>query len=62
MTKFVRFNDATTKRGVMVNPDKVQLLEDATDVASPKVCIILGPGQSMLVDGQLDVVVRQLSE
>ena len=60
MTKFVRFKDSTTKREVMVNPDKVQLLEDATDNAGPKVCIILGPGQLMAVDGLLDEITQKL--
>jgi hypothetical protein len=45
----------------MINPEKVQLLEDATE-NSPKVRIIFGPGQSMVVDGSLDEVARKLSE
>ena len=60
--KFVRFKDAFTRREVLINADRVQLLEDATENSHPKVRIIFGPGQSMVVDGQLDDVARKLSE
>ena len=62
MIRFVRLRDASSKCETMVNPDKVQLLEDASDNSGPKVRIIFGPGQSMLVDGRLDDVVRQLRD
>jgi len=45
----------------MVNPEVVQLLEDATDRTGSKVRIIFGMGQSMLVDGGLDDVAQKLS-
>jgi hypothetical protein len=60
--KFVRFKDAFTRREVLINADRVQLLEDATENSHPKVRIIFGPGQSMVVDGQLDDVAGKLSE
>jgi hypothetical protein len=46
----------------MINPDCVQLLEDATENSHLKVRIIFGPGQSMVVDGGLDEVARKLSK
>jgi hypothetical protein len=61
MPKFVRFRDVATKRDTLINPEVVQLLEDATDRAGSKVRIIFGTGQSMLVEGELDDVVRKLS-
>jgi len=61
MLKFVRFRDVATKRDTMINPEVVQLLEDATDQAGSKVRIIFGTGQSMLVEGGLDDVARKLS-
>jgi hypothetical protein len=61
MPKFVRFRDVTTRRDTLINPEVVQLLEDATDRAGSKVRIIFGTGQSMLVEGELDDVVRKLS-
>jgi len=60
--KLVRFTDAFSRRETMINPDSVQLLEDATENSHPKVRIIFGPGQSMVVDGSLDEVARKLSE
>jgi hypothetical protein len=62
MIKFVRFKDAFTRRGVLLNSDKVQLLEDATESSGPRVRIIFGPGQSMVVEGSLDEIARKLSE
>jgi len=61
MPKFVRFRDVATRRDTLINPEVVQLLEDATDRAGSKVRIIFGTGQSMLVEGGLDDVVRKLS-
>ena len=61
MPKFVRLRDVSTKRDTMVNPEVVQLLEDATDRTGSKVQIIFGMGQSMLVEGGLDDVARKLS-
>jgi hypothetical protein len=60
--KLVRFKDAFSRRETMINPDSVQLLEDATEGSGPKVRIIFGPGQSMVVDGSLDEVAQKLSE
>ena len=60
--KLVRFIDAFSRRETMINPDSVQLLEDATENSHPKVRIIFGPGQSMVADGSLDEVARKLSE
>ena len=60
--KLVRFKDAFSRRETMINPDSVQLLEDATESSHPKVRIIFGPGQSMVVDGSLDEVAQKLSE
>jgi hypothetical protein len=60
--KLVRFKDTFSRHETMINPDKVQLLEDATENSHPKVRIIFGPGQSMVVDGSLDEVARKLSE
>ena len=60
MPKFVRFGDVATRRDTLINPEIV-LLEDATDRAGSKVRIIFGTGQSMLVEGELDDVVRKLS-
>ena len=60
--KLVRLTDAFSRRETMINPDSVQLLEDATENSPPKVRVILGPGQSMVVDGSLDEVARKLSE
>ena len=62
MIKFVRLKDAFSRRETMINPDKVQLLEDATENSHPKVRIVFGPGLSMVVDGSLDEVARKLSE
>ena len=62
MIKFVRLKDAFTRRETMINIDKVQLLEDATENSDLKVRIIFGPGQSMVVDGSLDEVAQKLSE
>jgi hypothetical protein len=45
----------------MINLDKVQLLEEATENSHSKVRIIFGPGQSMVVNGSLDEVARKLS-
>ena len=61
MPKFVRFRDVATRRDTLINPEVVQLLEDATDRAGSKVRIIFGTGQSMLVEGELDDVARKLS-
>jgi hypothetical protein len=36
MIKFVRLKDAFTRRATMINTDKVQLLEDATEASGPK--------------------------
>ena len=46
----------------MINPDSVQLLEDATENSHSKVRIMFGPGQSMVVDGSLDDIARKFSE
>jgi hypothetical protein len=62
MIKFVHFTDAFSRRETMINPDRVQLLEDVTEDSHPRVRIIFAPGQSMVVEGSLDEVVRKLSE
>jgi len=59
--KLVQFKDSVSKRETMVNPEKVQLLEDETDHSGARV-IIFGPGQSVVVDGNLEDVARQLSK
>ena len=60
--KLARFTNAFSRRETMINPEKVQLLEDATENSHPKVRIIFGPGQSMVVDGSLDEIARKRSE
>jgi hypothetical protein len=62
MKKLVRFKDDFSWRETMINPDRVQLLEDATEESHPRVRIIFGPGQSMVVAGSLDEIARLLSE
>jgi hypothetical protein len=62
MTRFVQLKDSISKRETMVNPERVQLLEDETDGSGARVRIIFGPGQSMLVEGKLEDVAEQLSK
>ena len=60
MPKFVRFKDVSNKSDTLINPEVVQLLEDATDRVGPKLRIIFGMGQSILVEGSPDDVAMKL--